>query len=442
MDSTEPAIDASTEDAGAALLDELARAYEELHLLHGLAGALEDEIDHRMIFLKIIDCLKELLPVEKAEVWVPNREAGDYRCFIHYEDGQIRANAETAAFDPSLQQPLLNMGVRVLRDKHQASGPLDLFLLRVCEGMGVPSIAAPLLSKSKLVGLFLVRIPSTLQNVDSSRLRLVAAAARQTSLSIHLYLLIEELRSNEGLKREIEIARQIQHDLLPQSIPHSSRFDLFAGCITAARVGGDYYDFFQQGEGKVGILIADVAGHSVASALIAMSFRTSFRFFLDQGPELGPLFGKVNEALHNELKKSGNFLSAFYGTFDEQTRMFRYVNAGHNPPLLWNGRSGNFRELDEAGLLIGILPGQSYQAAEVQLEAGDTLLCYTDGIVEAENQRGEFFGQRRLEEAVRKNQSRGAREMYHYLLKEMYVFQDEHFNKDDVTLVVLKVKEA
>jgi serine phosphatase RsbU (regulator of sigma subunit) len=439
MDSSSPLATGNESDA---MLDELARAYEELDLLHGLAGVLEDEIDHRLIFQKIIGCLRELVPVETAEVWVPNREAGEYRCFLHYERGGMSSRLETTPFDPGLQQPILNMGVRVLREKqkHECAGPLDLFLVRICEGIGFPSIAVPLLSKSKLVGLFLLGIPSQAESLDASALRLVAAAARQTSLSIHLSLLIDELRANEGLKREIEIARQIQHDLLPQSIPQSTRYDVFAGCVTAARVGGDYYDFFTESPSKLGLLIADVAGHSVASALIAMSFRTSFRHFLAQGLELGELFAKVNDALHKELNKSGNFLSAFFGILDEEKRTFSYVNAGHNPPLLWSHASGTFRELGESGLLLGVLPEQSYSAAEVPLEPGDVLLGYTDGIVEAENQHGELFGLKRLEAAIRKHLSRGAREMYHYLLKEMYLFQDEHFNKDDVTLAVLKAK--
>jgi sigma-B regulation protein RsbU (phosphoserine phosphatase) len=287
----------------------------------------------------------------------------------------------------------------------------------------------------------MVRIPPTLQGLDSWQLSHVAAVGRQTSLSIHLHLLIEELRANERLQREIEIAREIQNNLLPQTTPSSPYYDLHAGCITAARVGGDYYDFFEDEVGPLGILIADVAGHSVASALMAMSFRTSFRLFLEQKIELRSLFEKTNAALYKELCQSGSFLSAFYGILDEPSRTFRYVNGGHNYPLHWSGKAGVFNELDQAGLLIGILPDSEYSVAEVTVSAGDILLFYTDGIVEAENQHGEFFGMERLQQAVRKNAKKSSRQLYHSILKEMYLFQDEEVNKDDVTLIVLEIKE-
>lgn len=426
------------EDPGAEILDELARAYEEIHLLHGLAGSMEDELEHRMVFAKIIACLKELLPVESAEIWVPNPQAGEYRCALQWDGAQVTSRVETVEYSPILEKQLQKMSVRVLRGNQPARDAVDTFLQEIVNVAGFPSVVAPLCSKAKLVGLLAVKIPASLENLSSSRLRLVEAAARQTCVSLQIDFLIRELRANERLKKEIEIARQIQHGLLPEKIPQNPLYDLHAGCVTAARVGGDYYDFIEREE-RLGLLIADVAGHSIASALIAMSFRTTFRFYLARNPDHAELFRWVNDALNEELSKSGTFLSAFYGTFNPTTRLFRYVNAGHNPPIVWSASTQQFLHLEESGLLIGILPGQEYHAAEVQLAPGDVLLMYTDGIVEAENQGGEFFGLERLEAAVRKNLPKSAREMYHYLLKEMYLFQDEQFNKDDVTLLVLKV---
>jgi len=117
------------------------------------------------------------------------------------------------------------------------------------------------------------------------------------------------------------------------------------------------------------------------------------------------------------------------------------VNAGHPHPLLLESKTGSFRCLEESSLLVGVIPSIEYPVGEVELEKGDILVLYTDGIVEAENQKGELFGKSRLEEAVRRNVRKSAREIYHHLLKEMYLFQDERFNKDDVTLMILKVKQ-
>ncbi len=435
-DATEILQDPSTE-----ILDELARAYEEIHLLHGLAGAIEDELEHRMVFAKIIGCLKELLPVEAAEIWTFNQQEGEYHCALQWDGAHVTSRLDVVAHSPLLEAQIHGMGVRVLRGQHSVRDSIDTFLLEILSGMGFPAVVAPLCSKAKLLGILVVKIPASLETLSSSRLRLVEAAARQTCVSMQVDFLVRELRANERLKKEVEIARQIQHGLLPEKIPQRPHFDLYAGCVTAARVGGDYYDFIERKD-RLGLLIADVAGHSIASALIAMSFRTTFRFYLARDPDQGDLFRWVNDALNEELSKSGTFLSAFYGIFDETTRVFRYVNAGHNPPILWRKSEQRFLRLEESGLLIGILPDQEYVAAEVYLAPGDVLLLYTDGIVEAENQGGDFFGIERLEEAVRKNLSRSSREMYHYLLKEMYIFQDEQFSKDDVTLLILKVLET
>jgi serine phosphatase RsbU (regulator of sigma subunit) len=441
MDPVQPPVTGPAPPETLAVVEELARAYEELHLLHGLAGVLEDEMDHRLIFLKILACLKELLPIEKAEVWIPYREAKEFRSILLYDGTELIRSTHVIPCDLGVEGGLIGLRVRVLRDGQKAVQPVDFFLLQAASRIGLPVIVVPLLRKAKVLGLLVLRIPPTLQNVDSSRLRLVAAAARQMGVNLQLHFLIEELRANEGLRREIEIARQIQHDLLPQQIPQSDKYDLHGGCVTAARVGGDYYDFFSTPGENLGLLIADVAGHSVASALIAMSFRSSFRHFLEQRLELDLLFDKVNLTLHRELKETGSFLSAVYTTLDERTLRLRYVNAGHPHPLLRQRKTGSFRCLDQSSLLVGILPGIKYPVGEVALAKGDILILYTDGIVEAENQHGDPFGKERLEKAVERNNHKSAREIYYQLLKEMYLFQDERFNKDDVTLVVLKVKD-
>ncbi|MBI4602062.1 MAG: PP2C family protein-serine/threonine phosphatase [Planctomycetes bacterium] len=423
-----------------AILEELARAYEEIHVLHGFAGALEGEVDHRAVFRKVIACLREMVPIDAADVWVPDSERGVYRRLMRCERNEVGPCPESVPFDPCFSQLLAGMGARVLRGGQRPSSPLDIFLVRLTRGIGLPAVAVPLVTRSSVTGLLLAKIPAAVDRIDAPRLRLFAAAARQTSLSLHFHTLVEELRSSEGLRTEVEIARRIQRDLLPQKVPRSEAYDLFAGCITAARVGGDYYDFVHRSDGSLGLLIADVSGHSVASGLLAMSFRSAFRLFHAQEDDLGKLFSRINDSLVGEMEKTSNFLSACYVTFDPRTRRLTYVNAGHNPPIVWRGGSGEFQLLEGTGLLIGILPGESYGAAQVDLGPGDVLLLYTDGIVEAENQKGEFFGLERLKEAVKSHSRRSSREMYHYVLKEMYLFQDEHFNKDDVTLIALKVR--
>lgn len=250
---------------------------------------------------------------------------------------------------------------------------------------------------------------------------------------------LAELRTNERLRRESEIAREIQSSLLPRSLPENPSLDVFAGCIPAHRVGGDYYDFFAEESGRLGMLVADVAGHSIASGLIAMRFRSSFREHREHDLEMSTLFRRVNRLVHSELRMTGHFLSAVYASYEPASGRLRYVNAGHNPPLIARG-DGEFRKLDESGLLLGVLSDWDYVSGEEQLASGDTLILYTDGVVEAANQHEELFGLDRLQHAITKYRHRSSKELYHYVLKEIYRFQDEDYTRDDVTLVVLKVR--
>ena len=175
------------------------------------------------------------------------------------------------------------------------------------------------------------------------------------------------------------------------------------------------------------------------SALIAMSFRSSFRQLVERGLDPGAIFRAINRVMHDELCHTGSFLSAFYGVLDERGPKLRYSNGGHPRPFIYSASTGRFRVLRDAGLLIGVLPGEEYPLSEVDLTPGDVLLLYTDGITETTSPSGEPFGVKGLEDAVRRNATQSAAEIYHSVLKEMYSFQGGGLGTDDVTMVVLKV---
>ena len=422
-----------------ALVGTLARAREEIHLLRSLAGALQADIDHRSAFLTMFESLRRLFPVEAAEIWVPDEEAGVCTCIFYDGGDAIHNKLGTVHFDPGLVSLLQNLDARVLHSRHEVADVLDLFFLRLTEGIGRPVVVLPLLTKAKLLGILLIRFPETLGIIDFQSLEFLRTTSQQISLVLQIHLLIQELLSNEGFRKEIEIARQIQNSFLPQSLPTSSRFDLFARCVTATRVGGDYYDFFQRSPQELGMLIADVSGHSVASGIVVMSFRGFFRLFLERENHLDDVFEKLNSVLSRELKPTSQFLSAVCGTFCERTGVFRYVNAGHNLPLILR-RDGAFESLEGSGLLLGVVDGWKYEAHSVTLEPGDLLVLYTDGIVEAENNSGEFYGLDRFKAAILQGRHKPCQALYHAVLKDIHTFQDGEDNRDDITLVLLKYR--
>jgi serine phosphatase RsbU (regulator of sigma subunit) len=421
-------------------LEELARVTEEIDWLNSLGDILKRVSSERSTFEEIFKQIGALLPVGAAEVWAPEPDAALYRCLVHHDEKGLSKNLESIGRTEDTDDLLQEMELCVIREESPSAQPLDDLLFRFARKLQLPAVAMPLEAKGQFQGILLISLADD-SLLSAYQIKLLDALGRQVGLCVHLHALIEELRANEGARRELEIARDIQHSLLPQETPAHPTYDLCGGCVTAAQVGGDYYDFFER-DGTLGLLIADVSGHSVGSGLIAMSFRSSFRHVLgmEGEPEVDRVLARVNAALCPELKHSGHFLSAFVCRYFPESRRLSYANAGHNRPFVLRARTGEFDDLEEAGLLIGILDGSAYQAGTTHLDEGDILLLYTDGIVEAENQRGELFGMERLKKAVRDNASRSAKEMYHYLLREMYLFQDERVNKDDVTLVILKAR--
>ena len=445
MHENPPVETTELDDAGAGsvrrdrdvVLSELVRVYEEINCLYDLDESLEEEARSHAILTETFPHVQKVLPVTHAEIWISDVENGVYRRSVHH-DGLAATTPPGAVQRTNASDHLLrNMGTLVLRDAVDIETPAQLHVRELAATVGLPVVALPLKAKNTLLGVVLFRFERE-ERLSSSQVKLLTAVGRKISLALHVHLLVKQMRSDERLKRELEIARDIQRGLLPQKIPASTVYDIYAGCITAAHVGGDYYDFFEKGD-ELGLLVADASGHSVSSALIGMGFRSSFRHNLELGLDLDGIFARVNDAIYQELRLTGSFLSAFYCRFSNRHSTLRYVNAGHPRPFLYHQRTGFCTELEDAGILLGIFDGSRYQVGNVELEPGDVLVCYTDGITEAENQRREQFGRERLEQAVRRYAGKSAKQIYHCLLKDMYLFQDKQFNNDDVTLGIVKV---
>jgi sigma-B regulation protein RsbU (phosphoserine phosphatase) len=203
--------------------------------------------------------------------------------------------------------------------------------------------------------------------------------------------------------------------------------------VPAANVGGDYYDFLVDEGGGLALVIADVAGHSIGSALMMAMGRSILRCELAGGGEPAAVLRATNAALFDDLVRAGLFITAFCARFDPATRRLAYANAGHNPPLLRRAADGVTRELDADGASLGILQDLEFEPGKTALEAGDVLVLYTDGITEAPGPDGQF-GEERLRAAL-DDRPPGA------LVEAIYAAVRAHagdVRADDVTLVALR----
>ncbi len=249
----------------------------------------------------------------------------------------------------------------------------------------------------------------------------------------------EALLENVRVTREMEIAKQIQLSLLPASPPYLRGALLACRCVPATHVGGDYYDFFRRGENVIDIVIADVSGHSVGAALIMAETRSVLRSQFHATNSTSDILAMLNEELYEDLTSAELFITMFYVKYNMENRLLTYASAGHNRPLLFRPGGSYCTELDAEGLIVGVKRNVLFEEKTVQLDKGDILLMYTDGVTEAQNGSGELFGERRLCAILSSIQNETPDLMIDRILHDVNAFSAPQPLKDDVSLVLLKV---
>lgn len=247
------------------------------------------------------------------------------------------------------------------------------------------------------------------------------------------------LTENACIRRELDIAREIQHSLLPAALPCIPGIEVACRCTPATSVGGDYYDFFTNNPGVLDIVIADVAGHSFGSALLMSEARTVLHAKVRADRSPATLLTAVNELIYDDLCRAELQMSIFAVRLEVQSRMLSYANAGHVRPLLYCAASGEVKLLDAEGMLLGIAREVAFEELRCRVSEGDILLLHTDGIVESENSSGEFFGTERLCGVLTARRHDAPDVMLAAIFDELESFVGDCAPSDDLSLVVVKM---
>lgn len=288
------------------------------------------------------------------------------------------------------------------------------------------------------------------------RQKLVRLVADQTAVAIENEELTVALRKKERLGRELEIGAEIQLQLLPRRFPKIDGIDLAARCRTANQVGGDYYDFIpttydqirypesrQSALSPWSFAIGDVMGKGVPAGLIMTMIRGMLRAEVLHSFSGAQILHHLNHIMHTDLENSSRFVTLFYGEYNPKARTLSYSNAAHNPPLLWRAATNTVTRLDTVGMLLGLDIDTAYYEEQVQLQPGDTVLYYTDGITDAANARGERFDEDNLINALKWacRNCPSAEAILGYLFEMLGRFVgSDRPPEDDVTVVVMRVK--
>jgi len=243
-----------------------------------------------------------------------------------------------------------------------------------------------------------------------------------------------------SLDEEMRAATLIQSSILPCTNPEVGSFCLAARYAPMTAVAGDFYDFLPIRPGCLGIVVADVAGHGVPAALVASMVKVAVSAQITVATEPGKVIAGLNSTLCREVQ--GQYATAVYVVLDQARRMGYYSAAGHPPLLLWRRNKQALLKLGDSGLLLGVRPREDYTQTEFTLEAGDRLLIYTDGLVEAENGRGETFGETQLGEFIGAHQDLPAEQFAERLLVDVLAWPPRSKTRtqaDDITVVVVDI---
>jgi sigma-B regulation protein RsbU (phosphoserine phosphatase) len=255
--------------------------------------------------------------------------------------------------------------------------------------------------------------------------------------------MVPQLEDRIQIRKSLEVAKEVQQNLLPQEIPNLRGFDIAAKSVYCDETGGDYFDFFpceDEDCARFGIVVGDVTGHGVGAALLMATARALIRGLVTRPENLAASLTQVNSLLAADVKDSGRFISLFFLMIEEDSRVISWVRAGHDPAILYDPATEAVEELMGPGMVLGVEKDYSYEHVEKTIKTdGTIILIGTDGIWETHNGEGEMFGKDRLYQIIRKNNHKSAGAIQNAVLEAVSDFRGDAEQEDDITIVVIKV---
>ena len=277
---------------------------------------------------------------------------------------------------------------------------------------------------------------ASFMDVDGNSFELLGSDEMSREIEEQRRAIAEKLESERRAAQEMEIAKQVQARLFPQTLPTLRTLDYAGICIQARHVGGDYYDFLALGQGRVGLLVGDISGKGIAAALLMANLQANLHSQFALAREQPELFLRSVNQLFYENTVDSAYATVFFAEYDDSTRRLRYANCGHLSALLLR-QDETLERLHSTGTVLGLFKEWTSPILECQLFPGDTLALYTDGVTESFNPAGEEFGEQRLIEALQRRGEVSCQNLLACVVEDIRKFSP-HEQHDDITLIVAK----
>ena len=280
---------------------------------------------------------------------------------------------------------------------------------------------------------------------ESVPIRVVVSHEDITALKLAEEALIKREHERDRLQHALELAKEVQQKLLPKKHPKISGVDVAGKSIYCDETGGDYYDFIKIGEDgdqRLGVVVGDVSGHGISSALIMAAVRSALRQRSSLPGSISQIIADVNHQLAADVEDSGQFVTLFFLLVDPVRRILKWVRAGHDPAIFYDPVIGQIQALNGAGIALGVDPYAQYAENEkAEFKTGSVIVLGTDGIWESRNSSGEMLGKDIINETIRENATLSAVEIMENLIAKIRKFQGGVKSEDDLTVVVVKATE-
>ncbi|HEV8134212.1 MAG TPA: GAF domain-containing SpoIIE family protein phosphatase [Pyrinomonadaceae bacterium] len=406
---------------------------DKLRMLLDITSKISRSLDLQEVLNLVMDTLDSLIPYDAAGIFVLQC-VGDEPC-------TFKAEAVRGYDIDELSELHLKLGEGFIGSVAVTGKPIISHDVREdpvyvnARDRTRSEMVAPIISNDEVIGVFDLE-SDELNAYSDDDLQVLTLLASQVAIIIEKVMLHEQLIEKKRLQGQLEVARQVQLELLPPNDPELPGFDISAYNFPTEEVSGDYYDWVRIYDDQIGLVIADVAGKGIPAALLMVFLRASLRAATHIGYATHISMAKVNFLLWESIERN-QFITAFYGILDASNRTLHYSNAGHNPPLLIDAQ-GTARFIEWGEQPLGMFRDTRYHEHYHTFRPGEILVLYTDGVTEALSPNGEEFGRDRLITAVKRGSTLSARELIASMQRDVYQWTDGVGLTDDATFFVIK----
>ena len=422
---------------------EILERYEEINLLYDIGETLGAVFDANSIYEIVLKKVTEVIGALKAWIMILDKH------------GESLHTVATEGLPRDIPRLAVGVGEGISGKVAKEEKPLlieeaNQLPVDLLQGKDVseiepfisfPMMSVPLKVKRRVLGVINMAEKRSQEMFTAGDLKLLSAIASQAAIAIYNSQLVEELKESERVKRDMEIAQRIQMSLLPKEPPRLRGVELAGRCVPAKNVGGDYYDFFTISEDELGIVIADVSGHSIGAALMMAAARSVLRTEVLRHSNPSTLLTRTNSAMYGDLAAAELFITMFHVRYNRKTGVLTYANGGHNLPFIYRTEDKQCITIDADGMLLGVLDDIHFNQGSIKLNTGDILVLYTDGVTEAANSAGEQFGGERLYMIVQQNSHMTAQGILDEICRQVYQHSGAIAQYDDIAMVIMKVTD-